>query len=189
MDLMKLGVLLLVSLGIGGCAVASDSKSTPTGPSGEAQSAQDSGSDAASGGTATVDQTDAESGGTATVDQTDAESELYSRIQAAQIDGVWVFEYDDPTGAGAGFTGKASIADGCLFVGPFILVWPAEQLDDARLTIAAIRAGELPELSVGGYDISPASAAESGEPLSIPSVIAEHCSTDSVWFASAVSEL
>ena len=105
-------------------------------------------------------------------------------IKATQIDGVWVFRYDPQGWHDALLEGPASIVDGCLYIGDYLVVWHVDRLGELEGIIAAVQAGEEPEVAVGGSGRVVGTDPEGGGFWELPSVIAEHCSADAVWFGS-----
>lgn len=103
-------------------------------------------------------------------------------VQPVQIDDVWVFHHD-PTGLvlTALHGGIAEIKDECLYVDDTIVVWHVDQLDQATQVIADVKAGEQPDLLIGGGGIS---LDEGASPEDIPAVITKRCTTAAVWFAA-----
>ncbi len=101
--------------------------------------------------------------------------------RATEIDGVWVFEYSPNGGMDALHGGTPEIVDGCLVIDSTIVVWPSDKLDEAAAAIAAVKAGESPQLLIGGGGLS---IEEGTDPSQIPASISELCPTDAVWFAS-----
>jgi hypothetical protein len=110
-----------------------------------------------------------------------AEGAELGAIDALQVDGVWIFQHNPSIAMDALHGGFAEIRDGCLYVDDTIVVWHVSQLDEARQTVAAVRAGERPELLVGGGGIS---IVEGGQQVEIPAVILERCAAIAVWFGS-----
>ncbi len=78
-------------------------------------------------------------------------------------------------------SGVAEIENGCLYVDDAIVVWQTDQIDQAAQTIANLRAGEQPELRIGGGGIS---IEEGATPEDIPSVITDRCPTSTVWYGN-----
>jgi hypothetical protein len=107
-----------------------------------------------------------------------------SGLAATQVDGVWVFQYDPQGWHEALLEGPASIVDGCLYIGDFLVVWHVDRLDELEEIIAAVQAGEQPVVAVGGFARFVGVDPDGGEPLVLPSVIADHCSAEAVWFGS-----
>ena len=102
-------------------------------------------------------------------------------ITALQIDGVWVFHHEPDGANGALHGGTAEIVDGCLLVDSTIVVWHVDTLDEAEEAIAAVRAGESPQLLIGGGGIS----LDEGADLSqFPSVITDRCSARAIWYGA-----
>ncbi len=102
-------------------------------------------------------------------------------VRAVQIDGVWVFEYTPGGGMDALHSGTPEIVDGCLVIDDTIVVWDSGSMDEAAAAIAAVRAGESPQLLIGGGGLS---IDEGTDPSQFPDVITERCGTRAVWFAS-----
>ena len=103
-------------------------------------------------------------------------------LEAMQIDGVWVFQHN-PDGSNAALhSGTAEIVNGCLMVDNTIVVWHVDRIHDATHAIAAIKAGDAPQLLVGGGGVS---IDEGASPDLIPTVITERCPTRAVWYESA----
>ena len=111
----------------------------------------------------------------------DAGGDSDNRPRATQIDGVWVFEYSPNGGMDALHGGTPEIVDGCLVIDSTIVVWPSDKLDEAAAAIAAARAGESPQLLIGGGGLS---IEEGTDPSQIPTVVSDLCPTNAVWFAS-----
>lgn len=102
-------------------------------------------------------------------------------IDALQIDGVWVFTHD-PEGADAALhSGAPEIVNGCLVVDNTVVVWHVDRLDEADEAVAAAKAGESPQLLIGGGGIS---LDEGASPDEIPSIITDLCPTSAVWFGA-----
>jgi hypothetical protein len=102
-------------------------------------------------------------------------------VRATQIDGVWVFEYTPNGGMDALHGGTPEVIDGCLVVDGAIVVWSSGRLDEATAAIAAVKAGERPQLLIPGGGISLDEGADQSQ---IPEAISELCATDTVWFAA-----
>jgi len=107
-----------------------------------------------------------------------------SGVVASQVDGVWVFHYDPQGSLAALMQGQANIVDGCLYIADFLVVWHVDRLDELEGIIAAVQAGEQPVVAVGGFARFVGVDPDGGEPLVLPSVIADHCSAEAVWFGS-----
>ncbi len=101
-------------------------------------------------------------------------------ITAYQVDGVWIFTHDPEAWHDLLTVGAADIVGGCLFIGQDLVVWHVSRLNDARAAVAAVQAGQHPVLSVGGFGQSVGGS----PPFVVPAVIADHCSTTSVWFGA-----
>ncbi len=104
-----------------------------------------------------------------------------SGIEALRIDGVWVFRHQPAAGMDALHGGRGEIVDGCLLVDEAVVVWHADRLAEAAEAIAAIRAGENPELLIAGGGISIEEGASTEE---LPTVITDRCPTSTVWFGA-----
>jgi hypothetical protein len=102
-------------------------------------------------------------------------------VRAIQIDGVWVFAYAPGGGMDALHGGTPEIVDGCLVVDGAIVVWNSGRLDEATAAIAAVKAGERPQLLIPGGGLS---LDEGTDPSQIPEAISELCAADTVWFAA-----
>ena len=102
-------------------------------------------------------------------------------IEALQLDGVWVFQHQPEISGDALHSGTPEIVDGCLVVGNTIVVWHFDRIDEADEAIAAVRAGESPQLLIGGGGIS---VDEGTPPDEIPTVISDRCPTSTVWFGA-----
>ena len=98
-------------------------------------------------------------------------------IEPVQIDGVTVFTHQNDGGEDALTGGVATIADGCLYVGDAVIVWRSDQLDEAARLIAAVVAGEAPEVTLpgGGVDVREDRNADI-------SAVTDLCPTRVVWF-------
>ena len=103
-------------------------------------------------------------------------------VEAMQIDGVWVFQHNPDGSNAAHHSGTAEVVDGCLMVDDTIVVWHVDRIDDATQAIAAIKAGDTPQLLVGGGGIS---IDEDASPDLIPAVINERCPTRAVWYGAS----
>ena len=102
-------------------------------------------------------------------------------IEALQIDGVWVFQHQPEFANQALHSGTAEIVDGCLVVDNTIVVWSVDRINEATEAIAAVKAGESPQLLIGGGGIS---LDEGARPDQIPAVITGRCPTSAVWFGA-----
>ena len=102
-------------------------------------------------------------------------------IEALQIDGVWVFQHQPGSGMEALHSGTPEIVDGCLVVDNTIVVWHVDRIDEATEVIAAVNAGESPQLLIGGGGIS---VDEGARPDHFPTVITDQCPTSAVWFGA-----
>ncbi len=102
-------------------------------------------------------------------------------VTAVQIDGVWVFEYSPNSGMTALHSGTPQIIDGCLVIDDTIVVWDSAGLDQAAAAIDAAKAGESPQMLIGGGGLS---LDEGTDPSEIPDAITEKCPTRAVWFAA-----
>ncbi len=78
-------------------------------------------------------------------------------------------------------SGTPEIVDGCLVVDNTILVWHVDRIDEATEAIAVVKAGESPQLLIGGGVIS---VDERARPDQIPTVITDRCPTSAVWFGA-----
>lgn len=101
-------------------------------------------------------------------------------VSAQQIENAWVFTYTrTPQGGNdALLTGTAAVVDGCLEIGGNVVVWQREDLDVVTQILAAVDAGDAPEVSVGGSGIT----TDGGEDL--PGTITTHCAAVGVWYAN-----
>ena len=102
-------------------------------------------------------------------------------IEALQIDGVWVFQHQPEAAMNALHGGTPEIVDGCLVIDNTIVVWHVDRIDEATEAIAAVKAGESPQLLIGGGGIS---LDEGDRPDQIPAVITDRCPTSAVWFGA-----
>ena len=102
-------------------------------------------------------------------------------IEALQIDGVWVFQHQPEFAMDALHGGTPKIVDGCLVIDNTIVVWHVDRIGDAAEAIAAVKAGESPQLLIGGGGIS---VDEGARPDQIPTVITDRCPTSAVWFGA-----
>ena len=102
-------------------------------------------------------------------------------IEVLLIDGVWVFQHQPEFAMAALHGGTPEIADGCLVVDNTIVVWHVDRIDEAAEAISAAKAGESPQLLVGGGGIS---VDEGARPDQIPTVITDQCPTSAVWFGA-----
>jgi len=102
-------------------------------------------------------------------------------IEAFQIDGVWVFQHQPEVAMDALHSGTPEIVNGCLVVDNTIVVWHFDRTDDAAEAIAAAKAGESPQLLIGGGGIS---LDEGATPDQIPTIITDLCPTSAVWFGA-----
>ena len=71
--------------------------------------------------------------------------------------------------------------NGCLYIDGAIVVWHVDRIDEAARAITAVRAGESPQLLVGGGGIS---LEEGALPDQLPAVITDRCPTSTVWFGA-----
>ena len=101
--------------------------------------------------------------------------------EALQIDAIWVFQHQPESANRALHGGMPEIVNGCLYVDGAIVVWHVNRIDEAAQTIAAVRAGESPQLLIGGGGIS---LDEGASPDQIPAVITDRCPTSTVWFGA-----
>ena len=102
-------------------------------------------------------------------------------IEALQIDGVWVFQHQPFFFMQALHGGTPEIVDGCLYIDNTIVVWHVDRIDEAAEAISAVKAGESPQLRIGGGGNS---VDEGARPDQFPTVITDRCSTSAVWFGS-----
>lgn len=109
------------------------------------------------------------------------DAEPVTGIEALQIDGVWVFQHQPEAHNDALHSGTPEIVNGCLVVDNTIVVWHVDRIGDATDVIAAAKAGESPELLIGGGGIS---LDEGARPDQIPSVITDLCPASAVWFGA-----
>ncbi len=109
------------------------------------------------------------------------DAEPVTGIEALQIDGVWVFQHQPEAHNDALHSGTPEIVNGCLVVDNTIVVWHVDRIGDATDIIAAAKAGESPELLIGGGGIS---LDEGARPDQIPSVITDLCPASAVWFGA-----
>lgn len=102
-------------------------------------------------------------------------------IEAVEIDGVWVFMHDPGNYMEALHSGKPEILDGCLMVDDAVVVWHTDMFEDAAAAIAAVKAGDSPQYLISGGGLS---VTEGADPMQIPEVITDRCSTEAVWFGA-----
>ena len=102
-------------------------------------------------------------------------------IEALQIDGVWVFQHQPEFSNDALHSGTPEIADGCLVIDNTIVVWHVDRIDEAAEAISAVKAGESPQLLIGGGGMS---VDEGTRPDQFPTVITDQCPTSAVWFGA-----
>ncbi len=102
-------------------------------------------------------------------------------IEAFEIDGVWVFQHQPEVAMDALHSGTPEIVNGCLVVDNTIVVWHFDRIDEAAEAIAAAKAGESPQLLIGGGGIS---VDEGATPDQIPTIITDLCPTSAVWFGA-----
>lgn len=102
-------------------------------------------------------------------------------VEATQIDGIWVFQHQPEFAMDALHSGTPEIVDGCLVIDDTVVVWNAERLDEAASAVAAAKAGEQPQLLIGGGGLS---TSEGADPALIPRVITDRCPTSAVWFGA-----
>lgn len=100
-------------------------------------------------------------------------------VEPTEIDDVWIFQHDSLGGDGAGHGGVAEIRNSCLYVDDAVVVWHESQIGQAEDLIRDIKAGERPEVLLGGGGIS----LDEGD-TPIPSVITDLCPTRVVWYSS-----
>ncbi len=116
----------------------------------------------------------------ATAEPSNADGDL-TGIEAFQIDGVWVFQHQPEVAMDALHSGTPEVVNGCLVVDNTIVVWHIDGIDVAADAIAAARAGESPQLLIGGGGIS---VDEGARPDQIPAIITDLCPTSAVWFGA-----
>jgi len=102
-------------------------------------------------------------------------------IGAFQIDGVWAFQHQPEVAMDALHSGTPEIVNGCLVIDNTIVVWHFDRIDEAAEAIAAAKAGESPQLLIGGGGIS---VDEGATPDQIPTIITDLCPTSAVWFGA-----
>ncbi len=102
-------------------------------------------------------------------------------IEALQVDGVWLFQHQPEVGMQALHGGTPEIVDGCLVIDETVVVWHADRIEEAAEAVAAVGAGESPQLLIAGGGIS---LDEGASPDQIPSVISDRCPTSAVWFGA-----
>ncbi|MFQ5948588.1 MAG: hypothetical protein ACE5KX_06995 [Acidimicrobiia bacterium] len=78
-------------------------------------------------------------------------------------------------------SGTPEIIDGCLVIDDTIVVWHVDRIDEAAKAIEAVKAGESPQLLIGGGGIS---LDEGARPDQIPTAITDRCPTSAVWFGA-----
>ena len=100
-------------------------------------------------------------------------------IEAVLIDGVWVFQNRPEVIWLASGGGTPEIVDGCLYIGDSLVVWRADDIDQAAGAIAAVRAGESPLLRF------PGGVVENEKGIGFPSVITDRCATSRLWIIGA----
>ena len=99
-------------------------------------------------------------------------------VEPLQIDGVCVFQHEPEVAMEALHSGTPEIAGGCLVIDDTIVVWYVDRIEEAAAAIAAAKAGESPQLLIGGGGLS---IDEGAEPSQIPSIITDRCPTCAVW--------
>ncbi len=102
-------------------------------------------------------------------------------IEALQIDGVWVFQHQPEAAMDALHSGTPEIVNGCLVIDNTVVVWHLDRIEDAADVVAAVNAGESPQLLIAGGGLSLAEGASQDQ---IPSVITDLCPTSAVWFGA-----
>ncbi len=115
-----------------------------------------------------------------TAEPSDADGDR-TGIEASQIDGVWVFQHQPEVVMNALHSGTPEIVNGCLVVDNTIVVWHFDRVDEAAEAVAAAKAGENPQLLIGGGGIS---VDEGATPDQFPRVITDLCQTSAVWFGA-----
>ena len=116
----------------------------------------------------------------ATAEPSDADGDR-TGIEAFQIDGIWVFQHRSEAAMDALHSGTPEIVNGCLVVDATIVVWHLDGIDVAADAIAAAKAGESPQLLIGGGGISVDEGATQDQ---IPTIITDLCQTSAVWFGA-----
>jgi len=186
--------VLLLALAAMACdtqadVVEPDEAGPPTSSAGGAENGEGNASPAGSGGQAPQPTSARVDAGSPTVSAGGAGNADYSPaavgdgIEALQIDGVWVFQYETEPDVimEALHSGPVEIVDGCLFVEDMIVIWHPKRLSDVEAAIAAVQAGGSLELRTGGGGFSLDEGSTADE---IPTVIAERCSTTGWWYGS-----
>lgn len=102
-------------------------------------------------------------------------------ITARLVADTWIFSHNPNGGADGLHGGFASIVDGCLLVDGAVVIWHEDDIVPAGDLIAAVHAGERPNVSVGGGGVT---LAEGGDVSQFPGIILDRCSTDTIWYAS-----
>ena len=102
-------------------------------------------------------------------------------IEAIDIDGVWVFRHDPESSMAALHSGTPEILNGCLMIDNTVVVWHTDAFEDAAAAIAAAKAGASRQYLIGGGGLS---VTEGADPMQIPEVISDRCSTEAVWFGA-----
>lgn len=108
-------------------------------------------------------------------------SDDVSGIDAAEIDGVWVFRHEPEVFMDALHSGTPEIVNGCLMIDNTVVVWHTDTFEDATAAIAAAKAGDSSQLVISGGGLS---VSEGADPAQIPDVISDRCPTDAVWFGA-----
>ena len=102
-------------------------------------------------------------------------------VESLQIDGVWVFQHEPEVSGDALHSGTPEIVDRCLVIDDTIVVWHVDRIEEAKAAIAAAKAGESPQLLIGGGGLSIDEGAEASQ---IPSIITDRCPTSAVWYGA-----
>lgn len=100
-------------------------------------------------------------------------------IESVQLNDVWILQQDSLEGNEALHTGIAEIRNDCLYVGDAVVVRDHEQLNQAEELIAKVKAGEEPEISLGGRG-----ARLDDLDAQTSSSISRACPTQVVWFTA-----
>lgn len=103
-------------------------------------------------------------------------------IDAIQVGETWVFAYQEAPmlSMQALTSGTAAQVEGCLYVGDAVVVWWPDQLAQVEEIVAAVEAGEAPELQLGGGGLS---LDEGDTREDFPEAVREHCDPSVLWWA------
>jgi hypothetical protein len=78
-----------------------------------------------------------------------------SEVESRQVDGVWLFSHAQTNHTDALLVGPATIADGCLLVADYAVVWHESWMGDITQAIASVRAGNPVTVRTGGGEVGP----------------------------------